>query len=141
MLPTKEMIDNVVEGILSGPLANGNYSMPLSKTDFNLESGLGFTEADFPGYAAKTFTNWRNGVDVDNGQRQLTANAPLGGFHFNSNGALTEGQGIFGYEIRDLDNDITIGRFKFATPKEVSAPNMQLNLAEPTFIVPEIALQ
>lgn len=141
MLPTTDMIDNVVEGILDGPLANGNYTMKLSKSDFNVETGLGFTEADFPGYAAKTFTQWRNGVDVDNGQRQLTANAPLGGFHFNSNGALTEGQGIFGYEVRDVDNDVTIGRLKFDQAKEVSAPNMQLNLSEPTFIVSDVALQ
>lgn len=141
MLPTIAMLDAAAAAIKDYALGTGNYSMNLSQAAFEPLTGEGFEECDFNGYAGKTFTSFVNGVDIDEAQRIIRSNPPVGGFRFTSGSGLTEGQAIHGFEVRDVDNDIVIGRELFSPPKSISGPSQQLVVPPPGFILPEDCLQ
>lgn len=140
MLATKAMLDAVATSVLDGVCANGNFTVKLSKTNFNPADPSGFTEADFPGYAAKAATAWGNGVDAATGMRALTLLAPAGGFRYTANGGLTEPQTIYGWLVTSVDANITMGGGLLPSPITISEPGGQINLPPIQFGIPANAL-
>ena len=118
----------LVEDALAGHFNNnGSFPVQLSKTSFDEATGVGFTPADFDGYAQKTATAWADGVDTLTGQRTFTLLPPSGGFRWVAGENLTEPQQIFGHRVLGSGNT-PMGYERYAEPISVNNPGDQHNV-------------
>jgi hypothetical protein len=103
-------------------------NVKLSKSGFSPNDGAGFVEADFDGYSALSSPAWANGQNPVSLLSQFTLTPPSGGFRWVAGANITAPQAIFGYQVYDISQNITMGGATFSPPITINEAGQQLVL-------------
>lgn len=143
MTPTEALLDAVQASIAStGPLGNGNKTVQLSKGNFDEITGENWLDADFGGYEdIELDDSFDSGREAVTDGREIYLPPPAGGFVFAADNTIDAPQTIYGYRVRDLDNNMTLGHKKFSDPIVISVEGEKVHIEETVrFFLSPVAL-